>query len=534
MKKGFFVILAFLTLLFASTGHAYEIGGDDENPFSVYFDESPEPMTQGASTTFKFLFQIPPEYYLYADKLTVELDPPGGISLGTLVKPLAEVKMDPYLEKEVEIYHNELSLDLPVSISAQIAPGTYALSGVIKLQGCSTELCYRPMTYPITINLTVNGTQVTPPTTSDSFFAKTKKLLQSSQFSDVAGLGFLWSIFVAFLGGLLTDLTPCVWPMIPVTLVVIGLHKDKSIFHNLFYVSVMVAGMAFMYSILGLIVAALGKSFGFLFQNVYFLTFIILFLVVMALSLFDLFHFHIPQFLHNFLAKISTAGVGGIFFTGMTLGFMATPCVGPIVGPLLVYVAKTQNILEGFVLMFAYAMGMGTIFVVIGTFYGSFTGRLKSGAWMTVVKKILGVLLLVVAAYYAFSLYQPTRSHQHSNQTFVYSLGDGLDRAQKENKPVLIDFFATWCLPCMELDKTVFENEIIDQELKDAWVPIKIDCSQSTPACEEAIKRYNIIGWPTVVFLDRNQQEVSEERLVGKVIKPTEMTTILNRVKGKK
>ena len=265
-----------------------------------------------------------------------------------------------------------------------------------------------------------------------------------------------------------------------------------------------------------------------------FLILLELVLILMALSLLGFFEFRLPSSLQTRLSQLPSKGFKGIFLVGLTLGLLAAPCVGPVVGPLLVYVAQTKSMILGFLLLFVYAMGMGLLFIVLGVFYGTAKLKIKSGRWNVWLKKGLGILMLGVALYYGQVIYaQITHKPAALMSYWVPHIDQGLNQAAQENKPVIVDFFALWCPPCIELDHLVFEVEPIKSKLSKDWVSIKIDCTQDTDACKKAVDRFKVIGWPTVVFLDKNQKEVVEERLVGTVVSLEEMEKILERVENK-
>lgn len=517
-------------------------GGSEANPFTVYYDEGPHTAAPGASLSFEVLFSIPEEYYLYAEKMNLLVKEASGVTPGTLLKPEGSTKEDPFFGKSVPVFYDEVVLTLPLTLPLQNWIGLKEVKGEIEFQGCSKELCYRLMRVPFTLqfrsSLAVAKPNVpqTPISAHDDaqagFFEVVRQALTANDFNLILERGFWIALLVCFLGGFLTDFTPCVWPMIPVTLAIVGVRKDRTLMQNFVSVFVLVIGMSVMYSLLGIIAALLGQSLGFLFQNIVFLLMIDLLLVAMALSLLGFFNIQLPSNLQVKLSRISGSGYRGIFLIGLTMGLMAAPCVGPIVGPLLVFAAQTQDVGIAFVFLLSYALGMGIIFLVLGTFYGVMRVRLKSGPWMEWFKRLLGAVLLVVALYYAHTIlvrYGSNGSASPDNQ-WLSSLDEGLQKASDQHKPMIIDFFALWCLPCIELDHQVWERGEMIDKLQQEWIAVKIDCTEQTPQCERAVDKFQVIGWPTVVFLKADQTEAISERLVGRVVSLEEMIKIMERV----
>ncbi len=536
--KFFFATFLFIACLFTSNlGPAAQFGGGEENPFVVYYDEGPVSVDPGSDYTFEVQFQIPQDYYLYAEKMNIVVDPVTNMRIGNLDLSPSTQKEDPFFGKTVDVYHNdEAVLKLVMGLPKASWADEIKVKGRIEFQGCSTELCYRLMKVPFQISFKMKAAVVVPESqnTSKASWVSFLQILKNPDFGRLEKEETLMGLMIAFVGGILTAFTPCVWPMIPVTLAVIGVRKGRKFRSNLLAVLVLVLGMAVMYSVLGMGAALAGKSLGFLFQSRVFLVLLFIVLVLMGLSLIGLFEIRLPAALQTKLASLSAVGYRGIFLVGITMGLLAAPCVGPVVGPLLVYVAASQSVLWGFLFLLSYAFGMGILFIVLGLLYGTFQVRFKSGVWLSWFKKFLGVLMLLLAGYYGYSSLGQFRAPV-SNQSGVWvtNMQDGLALASEKQLPVIVDFYAEWCLPCKELEELVWSKTEVMKEIEQNWVGIQIDCTQDTPVCSEAVERFKVIGWPTVVFLDDKAQEVTRERLIGRVISADEMLKILDRVKNK-
>ncbi|EKD41964.1 MAG: thiol:disulfide interchange protein [uncultured bacterium] len=538
--KRFLYVVSLFAVCFTLSHQSLskEIGGEDENPFIVSFEEGPLVVKPGEKVAFNVHFQIPSGHYLYEDKVNLDIKASAQIKIGDISKTDSVPKADPFLGMTVNVYYDQADLFLNMTMPDQM--GTeQILKGQILYQGCSHELCFRPMKIPFEVTYVsrqpspVPDAQKTSANQEISFWQKIQGALKNpDQMDFLNSKDFLFSLLIAFLGGVLSDFTPCVWPMIPVTMVIIGVRKDKSRLHNLLAALVLVMGMAVMYSLLGMASAILGKSLGFLFQQTFFLWLLFAVMLLMGLSLFGLFEFRLPPRFLTWLANLTATGYRGIFLVGFTLGVLAAPCVGPVIGSILIYVAQTQDVWFGFWLMLFYALGMGSLFVLMGLIYKTIQLKAKSNAFTVIFKKILGVAILMVAVYYGLIAYHQVAGDKQKESYWSESYEAGFELAKSEHKPLLIDFYADWCLPCKELDTKVWKQPDMAEYLSKNYVAVHIDCTQDSKECREAVDRYKIIGWPTIVFLNKNQQEVQSERLVGKVIEKEEMLQILDRIKS--
>ncbi len=218
---------------------------------------------------------------------------------------------------------------------------------------------------------------------------------------DASGLLDKGQLFVAagvvFLGGFLTSLTPCVYPLIPITVGVFGARQADSRGRALLLTTAYVVGMGAIFSVLGVVAAFSGKAFGSALGNQWLVVGLAVFLVVLATSMFGAFELALPSGLAMKLNGVGGGGVLGAFLMGSVAGFLAAPCTGPVLTGVLAWVSRTQDPVMGASLLFIYAMGIGVPFFLIGVF----TVQLpKGGAWMDWVKSVFGVALLALAAAY--------------------------------------------------------------------------------------------------------------------------------------
>jgi len=225
----------------------------------------------------------------------------------------------------------------------------------------------------------------------DTFIGSFETYIQNAPF---IALG------VAFLAGILTSFTPCVYPLIPVTVGFIGAQNSKSKKQSFYLSCFYVLGLALVYSSLGIFAALTGKLFGQISTNKWTYLFVGNLFILFGLAMLDVFT---VQF--TFLQKINTGqnnskGVGAAFIFGGISALVAGPCTTPVIGTLLAYVASRQNILLGCSMLFTFALGMGCLLVLVCTFAGVLSSLPKSGEWMVRVKKGFGLFMMLIGEYF--------------------------------------------------------------------------------------------------------------------------------------
>jgi thiol:disulfide interchange protein DsbD len=213
--------------------------------------------------------------------------------------------------------------------------------------------------------------------------------------------GSLAAIAVVFAAGVLTSFTPCVYPMIPVTVTFIGGaaggRRSRAINLSLVYV----LGMAIVYAALGVITAILGKTFGRVTYNPWVYGSVGLIIVMFGILMLDILTVPVPQFFGGVQsAGVRKGGYGGALLIGLAAGFVAAPCTAPVLGLLLVYVAQTRNILWGGTLLFVFALGLGTLLMLVGIFSGLLSSLPRAGPWMKWIKIFFGAGMLLVGGWF--------------------------------------------------------------------------------------------------------------------------------------
>jgi thiol:disulfide interchange protein DsbD len=211
----------------------------------------------------------------------------------------------------------------------------------------------------------------------------------------------LLPLLLTLLAGFLSALSPCVYPLIPITLSVMGARRYDSRLQGFLVAGAYVFGMSLIYSVLGALFAYLGLVVGSLMQSPAMLLIIASVFLLMALSMFGAINLVLPSRIMDKLGALGGQGIKGAFLMGLVAGLIAAPCTGPVLGFILTLIATEQNIALGLALMFSFSLGMGFPFLILGTFSSLITRLPKSGAWMDRIKFILGALMIGAAIYYA-------------------------------------------------------------------------------------------------------------------------------------
>ena len=321
---------------------------------------------------------------------------------------------------KVPLYHYQSLIGFKGQVSNSAPLGLIEFMSVLRYQACNDQSCLMPTELSVPIQLKiVSSEKSTQSIHTDIFenfnfnpFSKdireqNENLPPEDQFLSALSKGHLWAFLFVFIGGILTSLTPCVYPLVPITVSVFGAGKDTSRRKSFLLSISYVFGMAVMYSILGVIVASTGSVFGTIMTNPIAMGLVCTILIILGLSMLGLFDLQLPMSIQNRLNAVGGSGFGGAFIMGTVAGVIAAPCTGPALGAVLSYVATTNNITLGFFLMLTYAIGMGLLFIVIGTFSSILGSLPKSGGWMYVLENIFGVAIIAMSLFYLKNIWLP-------------------------------------------------------------------------------------------------------------------------------
>ena len=481
--------------------------------------------------TVEVKFDIADGYYLYRERFKFEAEPGiGGASVkfGTPDFPAGVKKKDEFFG-EVETYRKQLIVLLPVEKTG----GGNTLKLVVTSQGCAdVGVCYVPMQTRASVKLAgagsgtssvpavTQGPELVPPSSSTA-----ARLSGSATDFDIVALfesGSFWLVLASFFGfGLLLAFTPCMLPMIPILSGIIAgegrdLNKVRALILSLAYV----LGMAVTYAIAGVAAAYSGTLIAAALQNPWVLSAFALVFVWLALSMFGFHDLQLPAFLQDRLSsthhKLRGGHVASVAGMGVLSAVIVSPCVAaPLAGALL-YISQTKDVLLGGGALFSMAMGMGVPLLVVGVSEGAFLP--KSGRWMEKVKKFFGVLLLAVAVWIAWPVISPLvmpRPEPHGLKfERINSVEELNEKLRAPGKPVMLDFYADWCVSCKEMEAFTFADAKVKEKLG-GMLLLQVDVTANTEQHKELLKRFSLFGPPGIIFFDTLGAEIRGLRVIG-------------------
>ena len=509
----------------------------------------------------------PLETSLIPTGVVLETDP--FLTLENIHYPKPKRKTFEFIQGELAVYEGKVLIFMDLTVSTKATPGESRISGKIKYQACDDRSCLLPMeaAFSASIPITKDPTEVR--STHVAIFQPSEETI-SPKRQDIPSpilvqRGVILSLFIIFLGGLGLNLTPCIYPLIPITVsffVAQGGGSSRWVFVLSFFY---VLGMAITYSILGTVTALTGSLFGSALQNPLILILIACVLVGLSLSMFGIYEIRLPTFLTR-IAGQSSQGIFGALLMGLTVGILAAPCIGPFIIGLLSYVGQKGDPVLGFWTFFVLALGMGTPFVFLGILSGSLNRLPRSGEWMVWVKRIFGFVMLEMAVYFLrhlisnevywllqasiaavgsiylgwvegsgkglrgfrgmkwstgiFGLFLSSYLVLAPGHLFFHRQGiqwldyheDLIQEAKRQAKPVIIDFTADWCVPCRIMEQRTFTSAPVIAKAK-RFLTLRVDLTHSTlPKGRSFMERYRIQGVPTVIFLDQRGKEIENLR----------------------
>lgn len=402
MQKLSLVLLLSLTSLFASA--QINAQSSETDPLLVETHLNPPDWNPGQGGELILKLKLPPEFYAYEDKFAISVIEPQGFKVGNIkISPLVTWD-DKFSKKMKSGVKGEATLRAYVEAPLSFAQNASALKLKLTYQACTTQFCLFPTNKEIQAPIHLIGAVAQPKETLNQTLADTtSSWLSSDNINNYLENSILVGLLFVFLAGIVTSFTPCIFPMIPITLAVLGNDAQKRNRRQNFTNSLIyVLGIATTYSLLGLVAASTGGLFGASLGNPIVLSIVCIIFFAMSLSMYGLFEIQVPAFIRNKLgnSKNKKSNYFTTYMTGLFAGIVASPCVGPVLVAILTYVASTQNKVIGFFYLFFYALGLGLIFMVLGISSQASRFFPKSGPWMNMMKFILGSLMLSACFYY--------------------------------------------------------------------------------------------------------------------------------------
>jgi thiol:disulfide interchange protein DsbD len=336
-----------------------------------------------------------------------------GITPHSIIYPESEnVEL---LGELMSVYDNSVIIYFSVDISNNLEDGNYTLPIELTVQPCNDKECRAPEKIVSSLSIEVGemGEAI-----NGTLFESIPILESSSQpdeiyteQSDIEKLinkygfwGYILALGLAFLTGLLLSFSPCTYPMIPITVSIFA-GQDRSLGRGFILSLFYVGTMAVVYGIMGLIVSLVGGVFGAWLASPPVVIGIVVIFIVFALSMFGLYNLDVPASIRNKLGSAQSGkGITGAMVLGVVAALVVSPCVGPFVAGILLYIATIGSPIFGFLTLFIFAIGLGTLYIIIGTFSSSISKLPGAGEWMESVKKFFGFVLLLMALYFLRTL----------------------------------------------------------------------------------------------------------------------------------
>ncbi|MFH2050498.1 MAG: cytochrome c biogenesis protein CcdA [bacterium] len=554
----------------------------------------------------------PHEDWLIATEL--KIDSIAGFSLKSVDYP-SGYDID-FSGTAMSVYGDSTVITFKIAIDENISDGSYSIPIHFAYQPCNDKECRSPQSIDKMLKIKVGeeGEDINSGifAVNGNPEASEKQNTDSLQENEIQRLidehgfwGYIIALGLAFITGLLLSFSPCTYPMIPITVSIFaGQNRSvgRGFIMSLFYVG----SMAFVYGIMGLIVAMVGGVFGAWLASPSVVIGIAIVFVIFALSMFGLYELQVPSSLRQKLGSSARGkgGILGVIILGVVAALVVSPCVGPFVAGILLYIATSGSPAIGFLVLFVFALGLGTLYVILGTFSSSINALPGAGEWMETIKKFFGFVLLLMALYFvrtiisqellailtsllllsfgvfgggmdrllpesgffprlkkflgliAFAIgiylllgslitqglilppiselisFQSTGmvKHQENEIEWIKDLENGLKRAKADNKPIVIDTWATWCANCKVLEKKTFGDPDFISYAK-SWTPVKVQLEQAnSQITKDFMARFGLkqFSLPTTLLLDADG---NVKKVIQGVIEPGDLIAEMKKVK---
>ena len=514
-------------------------------------------------------------YYLYQEKISVKLNQEENASFDVATFSISpEDYNDPYFGL-MKIFKK------PVQAIFKASQPPLKAEDVVEIayQGCTEGFCYPPEVKEIKVaDLPIAQVANTEKTSENSTALSTQPKAEQDRLAESL-FNSKYAVFGFFLLGLGLAFTPCVLPMLPLlSAIVIGQNQRPNMWRAFALSFVYVQGMAVTYTLLGLVVAAIGLPFQVALQHPYVMIGLSIIFVLLALSMFGVFTLQLPSSLQTKLSLLSqqqkAGALGGVFLMGMIAGLVASPCTSAPLSGALLYVAQSGDLFTGAITLYLLALGMGVPLILITLFGNKILP--KSGMWMETVKKLFGFVMLALpvflisrilpdewtprlwamlgTAFFIWFAFQMPKNGtgwvfrilflvaamisvkplqtwvwgetstpsaienkvvSHVEFKKVKSEAELQQALAENNKPlVMLDLYADWCVACKEFEKETFSDPSVQKAFGDMLL-LQVDMTKNSEENRALMTKYKVLGLPTILFFNRDGKEIEGSRVNG-------------------
>ena len=568
-------ILLFLFFIF--TALSTQAGLFDKKPAFLPVDEAFQFSAAKSENQENVIvnWSIAEGYYLYQEKISVKLNQEETSSFDMPTFSISpEDYNDPYFGL-MKIFKK------PVQAIFKAGQPPLKAEDVVEIayQGCTEGFCYPPEVKEIKVaDLPIAQVANTEKTSENSTALSAQPKAEQDRLAESL-FNSKYAVFGFFLLGLGLAFTPCVLPMLPLlSAIVIGQNQRPNMWRAFALSFVYVQGMALTYTLLGLVVAAIGLPFQVALQHPYVMIGLSIIFVLLALSMFGVFTLQLPSSLQTKLSLLSqqqkAGALGGVFLMGMIAGLVASPCTSAPLSGALLYVAQSGDLFTGAITLYLLALGMGVPLILITLFGNKILP--KSGMWMETVKKLFGFVMLALPVFLisrilpdewtprlwamlgtAFFIWFAFQMPKNGTgwvfrilflvaamisvkplQTWVWGESQApsavenkavshvefkqvkseaeLQQALAEsNKPlVMLDLYADWCVACKEFERETFSDPSVQKAFGDMLL-LQVDMTKNSEENRALMTKYKVLGLPTILFFNRDGKEIEGSRVNG-------------------
>ena len=568
-------ILLFLFFIF--TALSTQAGLFDKKPAFLPVDEAFQFSAAKSENQENVIvnWSIAEGYYLYQEKISVKLNQEETSSFDEPTFSISpEDYNDPYFGL-MKIFKK------PVQAIFKASQPPLKAEDVVEIayQGCTEGFCYPPEVKEIKVaDLPIAQVANTEKTSENSTALSAQPKAEQDRLAESL-FNSKYAVFGFFLLGLGLAFTPCVLPMLPLlSAIVIGQNQRPNMWRAFALSFVYVQGMALTYTLLGLIVAAIGLPFQVALQHPYVMIGLSIIFVLLALSMFGVFTLQLPSSLQTKLSLLSqqqkAGALGGVFLMGMIAGLVASPCTSAPLSGALLYVAQSGDLFTGAITLYLLALGMGVPLILITLFGNKILP--KSGMWMETVKKLFGFVMLALPVFLisrilpdewtprlwamlgtAFFIWFAFQMPKNGTgwvfrilflvaamisvkplQTWVW--GETSTPSAVENKVVshvefkkvkseaelqqalaennkslvMLDLYADWCVACKEFEKETFSDPSVQKAFGDMLL-LQVDMTKNSEENRALMTKYKVLGLPTILFFNQDGKEIEGSRVNG-------------------